>query len=376
MCGEKEKIYVLVLITAMDRAGAETVVMNYLQHLDRNKIQMDFLVNRKERADYEEEIESLGSKVYHMTPMYPGKFSRYKREFKRFLVEHPEYQMIHSHLEERSYFALKIAKKMGIPVRIAHAHSVPKGKGLKQVVRLYFRKRLKGLYTHAFACGEGPARWLFGNEEVVFIKNAVDTERFLYSEGVRREMRKQLKVKDDTLVIGHVGRTVPEKNQEMLIDIFYNVNKQRPESKLLLIGGGNPKGEQKYKKAIVKKVKDLGLETKVKWLGVRDDVHRLMQAMDVLVMPSTSEGFPVTLVEAQAAGLRCVVSDAIDYSVNLTEEMQYESLDSEIEDWANKIISFSHEELDKSAMNEKVVQAGFDIKEQAKKLEAFYEGVM
>lgn len=377
MKSKENKVYVLVLITVMDRAGAETMMMNYLRNIDREKIQMDFLINRPDKADYEDEIEQLGSHVYHMCPIYPGKFRQYRKEFKAFLREHPEYKIIHSHLEERSCLALKIAKQMGVPVRIVHAHSVPKHFNIKFPVRLWFRHKLKGTYTHKFACGEEPAKWLFGGvDDVVFMKNAIDTKQFVADEAVRKAVRKKLKIKDSTLVIGHIGRFTYEKNQSFLVDVLNNVNKLRPDSKLLLIGGGKPKEEVETKEMIREKVGELGLSDKVKFLGVREDIPELMQAMDVLVMPSTSEGFPVTLIEAQAAGLRCLVSDVVTYKCNLTDDMQYMSLDMDAEEWVNKLLSFCSLDLDKETMNKKVATAGFDIKENAKWLEEFYGNIL
>lgn len=368
------KIYVLILITMMDRAGAETMMMNYLRNINRNKIQMDFLVNREGNADYEKEIEALGSRIFHMSPLYPGKFHRYKKEFRHFLKEHPEYQIIHSHLEERSYFALKIAKQMGVLVRIAHAHSVPKRFGVKMPVRLYFRHKLKGVYTHRFACSEAPAQWLFGTTEgVTFMRNAVDTEEFSFDENIRKSARASLNIDNDTLVVGHVGRFTYEKNHRFLIEIFDYVNKLHPNSRLLLIGGGKPREEIKTKEVITKKVRELGLTDKVQLLGIRDDVSAWMSAMDVLVMPSVSEGFPVTLIEAQAAGLRCVVSDVVTNQCNVTEEMQFMSLEQEPVEWANKILSFAQTSMKPMEMCKKVNETGFDIRENAKWLEAFYE---
>ncbi|MFQ9516376.1 MAG: glycosyltransferase family 1 protein [Eubacterium sp.] len=372
-----DKIYVLVLITVMDRAGAETMMMNYLRNIDRDKIQMDFLINRPEKADYEDEIVRLGGHVYHMSPLYPGKFARYKKELREFLSQHPEYKIIHSHLEERSYFGLKIAKQVGVPVRIVHAHSVPKHFNLKLPARLYFRHKLKGMYTHRFACGQEPAKWLYGTtEDVTFMKNAIDTNKFSFNEQVRRKIRKQLKIKEGTLVIGHVGRFTYEKNHQFLIEIFREVNKTHSNCRLLLIGGGKPKEEVETKGAIKTKVEELGLDSKVRFLGVRDNVDELMQAMDLLVMPSISEGFPVTLIEAQSVGLKCLVSDAVTYKCNLTKEMQYMSLDQDAAEWANKILSFYSAEVDAQAMNEAVRKTGFDIKENAKWLEAFYENAL
>ena len=373
----KKKIQVLVLITVMDRAGAETLMMNYLRNIDRSKIQMDFLINREGRADYEDEIEQLGSKVYHMSPLYPGKFHLYKKEFRNFLRQHPEYRIIHSHLEERSYFALKIAKEEGVPVRIAHAHSVPKGINLKMMMRLYFRKRLGKYYTHPFACGEKPAKWLFGTtEDVTIMKNAIDTESFKYNKNTRYKIRKSLKIKENQMVVGHIGRFTQEKNQLFLVEIFNEVNKQLPNSRLLLIGGGKPIAEIKYKEKVKNKVKEMGLNSKVQFLGVREDIEKLMQGIDVLVMPSLSEGFPVTLVEAQSAGIPCLVSDAVSNEVNVTGEMQYKSIEEEPIEWANKILSLMNTEVNREEMCETVAKSGLEVKENAKWLEKFYEDVL
>jgi glycosyltransferase involved in cell wall biosynthesis len=377
----------------LDRAGAETVMVNYLKHLDRSRIQMDFLINSYDEADYEKEIENLGSRVYHMCPLRLTTIWKYKKEFKKFLVEHPEYKIIHSNLEERSSFALRIAKKMNVPVRIAHAHSVPKGKNLKQLARVYLRYRLKGQYTDGFACSDKAARWLFYDDctsvkledvsevkpdkrVVIIMPNAIDVEKFSPS-GINKwnakEIRRELKIKEDALVVGHIGRMVPEKNQMFLIDIFQCVNNQRPHSTLLLIGGGKPRREQKYKSKVEKKIENYHLKSKVKMMGVRDDVCRLLHGIDVLVMPSTSEGFPLTLLEAQAAGVRCVVSDVIDTQVNISDEIQYESLDSPPEDWANKVISFTNMAMNKEEMNERIKGSDCNIETTAHFLQKYYE---
>ena len=358
----------------MDRAGAETMMMNYLRNIDRDKIQMDFLINREEKSDYEEEIKSLGSHIYHMSPLYPGKFIGYKREFKRFLQQHPEYKIIHSNLEERSYFALKIAKKLGVPVRIVHAHSVPREHNLKMLVRLYFRKRLRKYYTHALTCGKKPARWLFGTDEkAVIMKNAIDTRRFQFDAREREEMRKQFGIAKKTLLVGNIGRFSPEKNQGFLLNVFQEIHKKNSDSMLIFIGGGKPKIEQKIKKELVGKAKRLGLESNIKFLGVKEHIEKWMQMLDVIVMPSISEGFPVTLVEAQAAGVRCAVSEGVSPEVNITGELQYNLLSESAETWAKNILSLCETEPDRKNMHEKIIEAGLDIRENAGWLETFYE---
>ena len=151
---------VLVLDTVMDRGGAESITMNYLRAMDRTQVTYDFLVNREYKGAYEDEIERLGGRVYRMCPMYPQFFPRYKREFRAFLRSHPEYRIIHSNLEERSYFPLRIAYEEGVPVRIAHAHNRPVGYDLKSLFREYFRLRLPRYVTHRFACGPEAGAWL------------------------------------------------------------------------------------------------------------------------------------------------------------------------------------------------------------------------
>ena len=289
----------------------------------------------------------------------------------------------------------KIAKKMGIPVRVAHAHSAPCGRNMKMIMRLYFRRKLQKYCTHKVACGEKAAKWLFGSDAdlvemesfvkgekhskntVVLMKNAVDTDKFSYSTDVREKVRKKMKISRDTLVIGHVGRFTHDKNQSFLIDIFKNVNILNKKSAMMLIGGGKPKEEISYKEEIERKVQQSGLKGKVKLLGVREDINELMQAMDILVMPSRTEGFPVTLVEAQAVGLCCLVSDAVGYDINMTEKIQYKSLEEDASQWAQKILSMTadgqNREAESILMKEKVIERGYEIADAAKDLEAFYE---
>ena len=296
-----KRINVLVLITAMDRAGAETMMMNYLRHIHRNKIHMDFAVNREHESDYEKEIKELGSKVYHLSPIYPNTVRKYKKEFKQFLKEHPEYDVIHSNLEERSAYPLAIAKKAGIDLRIVHAHSNLRHVDIKYIFRLYLRRKLKGKYTHSFACSVGPAKWLFGDDKrTIIVRNAIDTEEFKYDENKRRKAREELGIDDDTFLIGHVGRFSYEKNHKYLLRTFAEVNKMRPNSKLVLIGGGKNRSELRLKEEILNTIDELNIKNKVIMLGVRDDMSYIMQAIDLFVLPSSSEGFPLTIMEAHS----------------------------------------------------------------------------
>ena len=360
-------IKVLVLDTVMDRGGAETMMMNYLRNMDRSKVQLDFMVNREYKADYEDEIKELGGKIYRMCPMYPQNFGKYKRQIREFLKEHPEYQIIHSNLEERSYFALKEAKKLNIPVRISHSHNAPKGFDLKSIVRYYFRARLKPQVTHMFTCGLEAGDWLYGKEnrdKFIMQNNAIDAKAYEYNEEIEKKMRKEFDL-EGKFVIGHVGRFFPQKNHSFLIDIFNEVHKKDKDAILMLVGGGELKEE------IENKVKSLGLENYVRFTGVRSDVNNIMQCFNVFILPSLFEGLPVTMVEAQAAGLKCIISDKVPKQCDITGNVQVIPLEKSPEKWAEEILKYK-DNYKKESMYEKIVEAKFDIKENALWMQNFY----
>ena len=361
-----EPIRVLVLDTVMDRGGAETMIMNYYRQIDRSKIQFDFLVNRPYEAAYEKEIQELGGKIFRMCPLYPQYFGRYKKEVREFLKAHPEYQIIHSNLEERSYFALKEAKKLNIPVRISHSHNAPRGFDLKSIIRYYFRANLKPQVTHMFTCGEEAGIWLYGKKQqdhVIMMNNAIDAKLYQYHPAVEEEMRKELGL-EGKFVIGHVGRFFPQKNHTFLIDIFAKVYQQNKNAVLLLVGGGELETEIKAK------VEELNLTEAVKFLGVRSDIHRLMQAFDVFILPSLFEGFPVTMVEAQAAGLPCIISDQVPPQCAITENVEIISLQQSPQQWAERLLTYQN--IQKQNTYETIVKQNFDIKANAQWLQQFY----
>lgn len=367
-----DPIYVLVLDTVMDRGGAEAMIMNYMRNINRDVIKFDFLTNRDYRAAYEDEIESLGGKVYHMCPMYPGKFRQYKREVREFLKEHPEYQIIHSNLEERSYFPLKEAKKLGVPVRISHSHNRPLGFNLKLIMRYYFRFMLKYYNTHMFSCGVEAGDWLYGRknrDKVIIMNNAIDAKQYTYDVSKAKEMRKSLGIDDCKKVIGHVGRFFAQKNHPFLIDIFQAIHEKDANTVLLLVGGGEQ--DDRLKNEMKQKVADLGLSDCVQFLGVREDVNEVMQAFDLFLLPSLFEGLPVTMVEAQASGLPCVISDKVPIQCDITGNVKVVALEDSPEKWADVVLDFM-EEFEREDTFDKLKKAGFDIQENAKWLEGFY----
>lgn len=360
-------IRVLNLFTIMDRGGAETMVMNYYRHIDRTKVQFDFLVHREQRGAYDDEIEALGGRIYRMYPIYPQNFAKYKRDIRTFFKEHPEYRIIHSHMSELGYFAFKEAAKQGVPIRICHAHNAPHGFDMKMVMRNYFKKRMMPYLTHLFMCGIESGRWLYGtkNEDrFIMLNNAIDAKMYSFNTSKRIQIRNQFGIQNE-LVVGHVGRFNPQKNHPFLMEIFAALLKKEPNALLLLVGGGNDMPK------IQSKAQELGIADHIRFLGVRSDVADIMQAMDVFVFPSLYEGLPVTMVEAQASGLPCLISDKVPSECILTKGLvEVVPLSETADVWAEKILDSRN--TPRTDRRLEIAAHGFDITTEAVKLQEFY----
>ena len=318
-------IRVLQCVNDMHRAGLETMLMNYYRNIDRTKIQFDFLTHRPGKSDYDDEILSLGGKVYYAPRLYPQNYPAYFKYMKKFFAEHPEYQIVHSHIDSMSYLPLLAAKKAGVPVRIAHSHNTSIDKDFKYILKQYFRKKITKAANYYCACGQEAGEFLFPGKEFTFIPNAIEVDKFLYNKEVRDKKRKDLGLANE-FVVGHVGRLSYQKNHELLIRIFDELHKKDANTVLLLIGVGEKEDE------IRKQVHELNLDECVRFLGNRDDVNELYQAMDVFVMPSLFEGIPVVGVEAQFAGLPCVFSNKVPVEVKFSSKTQFVGLDSKLEE--------------------------------------------
>lgn len=358
-----QPIRVLQVVTHMNRGGLETMLMNYYRHIDREKVQFDFLVHRTNRADYDDEIESLGGTIYRLPRLVPWS-STYRSALNTFFKEHPEYQIVHVHQDCLSSVILKAAKQHGIPVRIAHSHTSNQDRNIKYLIKLYYKRFIPYFATDLFACGKDAGNWMFGSVPFQILKNTIDSADYFFDENRRKSVRKSLMIPENALVLGHVGRFSPVKNHAYLIDLFRAVHAKRHDSFLLLIGDGE------LRPAIAEKIKALSLEDCVVFTGLRSDVPDLLQAMDVFVFPSLYEGLPVTLVEAQASGLPCVISANIPNDCDLTELITRISLDESPETWAEQIILAKNDSR-KNTQSE-IAATGFDISENAKWLQNFY----
>lgn len=361
---------ILMLFTIMNRGGAESMVMNYFRHIDRTKVVFDFMVHREERGAYDDEIEALGGHIFRMIPFHPFTFSRYKTLISAFFDEHPDYRIIHGHCSELGYFVYKEASRRGIPVIIAHAHNAHALYDAKWIFRTWFKYRMRKYITQPFTCGEESAKWLFGKtlaQKAILQRNAIDTSECQYNESIREKVRKEFSLSAETLLIGHVGRFNRQKNHDFLIDIFREVVNISEDSKLLLVG----KGE--LEQTIREKVTALGLTEKVIFAGIRSDVPELLQAMDVFLFPSFMEGLSLSMMEAQSSGLSCIVSNTIPEEVAKTDLVRFLPLSNTAEEWANVVMST--ERKDRSVYANMVMEAGYDIKENALWLQNLYESL-
>ncbi|RHU84957.1 glycosyltransferase family 1 protein [Clostridium sp. OM08-29] len=351
-----------VLIVGLSEivGGTETFLMNYYRKINREHIQFDFLTN-KEHIAFEDEIRQLGGKIYKVLSPKAG-YIKYKKSIRNFFEIHAkEYLAIWmntSILINLDY--LKYAKKYGIKSRILHSHTSRNFKGPLFGFLHFINKKIsvKKYATDYWACATAAGKWfytedLLRTDSFCVISNAIDVDKYKYNESIRQLYREQLDL-GDAFVLGTVGRLIPLKNHSFMIDILAEILKKRENSCLVLVGDGE------LFDALKEKANHMGIADKVKLLGSRQDVPQILQTMDVFLLPSEFEGLPLSLLEAQAAGLVCYASDVITDEVKVTSEVNYLSLESGAKKWADTILEKTNN-VDRIQLYEEVKQSRFDI---------------
>lgn len=362
-------IRILHSVSNMDRAGIETMLMNYYRHMDRSRIQFDFLANKGKPGDYDEEIRAMGGRVWVSPGLSPAKYPAYMVYMKRLLAENPDIRVLHAHNEAMGFYALRGAQRAGLPVRIAHAHNTRIIRDYKWPLKMVCKALLPLSATELCACGTDSGIYFFGSKrwerQGRLIHNAIEVERFRYQEELRARMRREAGL-GDAPVVGHVGRMNVQKNHRRLLEIFAALSRRMPEARLVLIGVGELEQEVRAQ------ARRLGLAEKIHFLGLRADVDAWYQAMDVFLMPSLFEGLPVVGVEAQAAGLPCVFSDAITREIVLLDESCRIPLQTSDAEWADRLAALLRSRRDRTRGAQQVAQAGFDIRREAAALSEWY----
>lgn len=355
-------IRILHVFGRMDRGGAETMVMNLYRNIDRNLIQFDFAVHTTDICDYEKEISRLGGKIYRF-PQFNGiNIINYINSWKKFFFKHQEYKIIHGHMYSIASIYLLIAKRYGL-YTIAHSHNTSNGSGIKSIAKDIFCLPLKYICDYKMACGIEAAKWLFGydiakGQNFKILNNAIDIKKYTSVPEAPRNFNFGNKI-----VLGHIGRFVEEKNHEFLIKVFSEYLKINQDAVLLLIGRGET--EIKTKKLVER----LGLKNQVLFLGVCENINEILSLIDAFVFPSIYEGLPVVLVEAQAAGVQCFISDNISDEVCITGCVNKLSLDLPANKWAESIFS---KDLRHQDTSKEIKDSGYDIVDTAAWVSKFY----
>ena len=361
---------ILQVVSSMNRGGLETYIMNLYRHIDRSKVQFDFLVHTTKHCAYDDEIRNLGGKIYSVTSR--GKsILRNKLELHEFFKTHKEYDTIHIHISCPTYIApIVYAKRNGVKKIIVHSRNNVGAKGkFHDICRFLNKPRIKKYATHYFAISNLAADNMYhkniSREQIKIIPNAIDSEKFIFSKDIRAERRRAYGV-EDKFVVGHVGRFAEQKNHMFLLETFKEIYEQCPNAVLMLVGEGSLEDK------IRAKAQALDIEEAVLFMGTFPDVENVMQAMDVFLCPSLFEGFGRVLLEAQASGLPTFTSKrVVPDIIKVTELLEFISLEESPKVWAEHVLKYQkgYERYD---MSQKIKAANFDMKALATYFEDFY----
>lgn len=345
--------------------GIESFLINYYRNTNKEKIQFDFINISNNKLCFEDEIIALGGKIYKVSNYYKHPF-KYIKEVKK-IIQEQNYEIVHCNMNSAVFLHPLIASKLAkAKTIISHSHNSSSDKGLIKSLLHFINKHFIPVFANTyFACSDKAGRWFYSkrirnSNKYYIINNAIDLDKYKFNKNIRTKKRKELKIDNDTIVIGHVGRFNKQKNHLFLLNIYNEFHKIVPNSKLFLVGSG-----PLLEKAI-EKTKELKLTNSVYFLGQRNDISELYQAMDIFLLPSLYEGLPLVGVEAQTAGLNCAFSDVITREVMLSDKVKYLSLQKKPKEWAKEILKLNINN------RENINAEPFDIRENAKKLENIY----
>ncbi len=359
-----QPIKILQVFTTLNRGGAETNFMNYVRQMDLKQFKFEVVVHREAIGAYEQELQSMGIPIHRLPAITPLNYWRYQKAAKTILIN-GQYDIVHSHISELSIWMLKTAKQLHVPVRIVHAHSSWQAIDLKAIVRWFWKKRLVQYANQFVACNHTAGNWLFGSKRAyVIMHNAINISKYAFNAQIRINIQSVLNCQNQ-INICHVGSFTKVKNHSFLLSLFKQYHLLNSTAKLYLYGSGP------LQQHIEKLVDQLKLKSQVVFMGSVNNVNDYLQAMDIMVFPSLFEGLPLSIIEAQASGLPCVLSDTISKEVALLSDyVQFVGIDAPQKQWLmaiNKALA-----LPRINQSEAITAAGYDIQNNAKQLEAYY----
>lgn len=366
-----KKIKILYFVDRMLRGGIQSLVVEIVKNIDKENFQIDFLLlDDGNTYELEDKLKEMNCNVYKLKNVWintPFDYLKYCKEMNKFFrTIGKDYDIVHLHSSSKNFMVLYYAKKYGIKIRIAHSHNTDfqTKNFIKKFIGNQFKGLLKKNATDYMACSKDAGKWLFGNEKVIVLKNAINIKKFTFDNKKRNEIRNKYGIKDNEIVCGNVGRITEQKNHIFLINVFKKLYNQNKNYELLLVG----KGEERLEKELEKIVNENNITENVIFAGFQEKPYEYLNAMDLFVFPSKFEGLGIVLIEAQANGLSCIVSDKIPNEAIINSNVKILSLDKE-DDWVKTIQEINCTRIQD---NTKIKEAGYDILEEIKKLEKYY----
>ena len=359
------KMRVLQMIGSLNIGGSQAFILNLYRNINRDEVQFDFILDHPDQLYYKDEVERFGGKVYYM-PSFTGKnLFQVRHAWDVFFSQHPEYKILHTHVRSYASIYIPIAHKYGVKT-VIHSHSTSNGNGISAFVKRIMQYPLRFQADYFMACSEDAGRWLFGEKvcksnRYSYIPNGIELKKYCFSNTEREKLRSKYGFEDKHIFI-HVGRFHEAKNHKFLLSIFDEINKRVSNACLVLVGDGE------LRDSIEKIINEKNLNNNVRILGYRDDIPELLFAADVFLFPSIWEGLGISVIEAQAAQLPCIVSDSVPSAVKISELCHMVSL-NDIDSW----LKLSCSNLKRKNVMSDIQRSGYDIKLSAQKIESIYE---
>ncbi|MEW9671325.1 glycosyltransferase family 1 protein [Ammoniphilus sp. 3BR4] len=373
----EKKIKILHVVGAMNAAGLETLIMNIYRNIDRNKVQFDFAVQTTDKCFYDDEILKLGGRIIpHPKPK--NSLKKYKKALESTIIEYGPYDAIHSHVLFFSGIVLSVANKHSIPIRIAHSHNTSDSKDnsiFRKIYRQIMRQRILKNATHLIGCSKEACEYVFGKSTYKsgvskHFPNAIDLRKYKNLTRDKSYLTDELKLSNNSMLIGHIGRFTKQKNHVFVVELFSAYLKKEPNAHLVLVGEGNEREN------IERLVREKNIEDKVHFLGLRNDIEYILSSIDLFLFPSLYEGLGIVLVEAQAAGIPCLISDVIPAEADLNIGLiKRQSLSDGIQYWIRAIEgSVILDEKKWESIEPALINSGYDIKASSNTLLKIYSG--
>lgn len=364
----EKPIRILHVLGDLNLGGAEALVMNIYRNIDRDRIQFDFVIHTENECAYNQEIRNMGGNIFAV-PRYNGlNHLKYSKAWNRIFSE-KKYNIIHCHVRSTAAIILYIAKRYGI-YTISHAHNTSEERTLRGLCKRLYEIPIRYVADSFFACSYDAGKWQFGKricsgDDFFILKNGISIDKFVYDESIRQKVRSSLNI-GNQCVIGHVGRFDLQKNHKKLLHIYKELLKLDENNLLILVGTG------KLEATIKEQARALKIYDKILWLGTRTDVNELMQAMDIFVFPSLFEGLGIVLIEAQAAGLPCIVSNTIPKEACISTLVEKMDVNKSSLEWAEQIANIKHNGVVRESPIDQLYKSGYCIIDTVKWLENFY----